>query len=103
MGKQNPRQTNLGGGHLGYLELMLTPAMYDTLSATYFVSPVNPGASPVFHFKSTIIEQTSICYKFDKKTALFTLTNNVEKALKLQILASMDRVYTHALKEKYAT
>ena len=39
-------QWNLGCGTLGLLQLTVYPAVYATLSATAFISPVNPGDNP---------------------------------------------------------
>ena len=40
-------QFNLGCGTLGLLFLTVSPAVYDTLSTTKFVPPVNPGPKPI--------------------------------------------------------
>ena len=39
--------TNLGCGTLGHLCLTLSPTVYETLSTTRVVSPLNPGATPI--------------------------------------------------------
>ena len=38
-------QSNLGGGAHGHLTLTVKPSVYNTLSATPFIAPVNPGAA----------------------------------------------------------
>ena len=43
----------------------------------------------------------SIQYNFDRENSLLILHSNVDKALKLNILASVDNIYTQTLKEKY--
>jgi hypothetical protein len=45
--------SNLGDGHLGYLGVTITPAIYDTLSAQPFVILPNPGTVPVFPADAT--------------------------------------------------
>ena len=63
--------------------------------------PTHPGASPVYPPNTTITKQLEISYKFDKKTTLFGLHYNLDKALKLQILASMVENYMWSLKAKH--
>ena len=55
----------------------------------------------MYPLNATGIEQTETHYKFDKENTLFNIHNNVDKALKLQILEIMEDIYTCALKEKY--
>ena len=52
-------------------------------------------------FQCHIYIKSSIQYKFDRDTALFDIHINIDKALKLQILASIDGINTQALREKY--
>ena len=93
---------NLGrGGGLGYLELTATPIVYATLSATTFKFPANTGAAPAYPSNATGIEQLAIRYKFDRDTALFGIYINIDKDLKLQILTSVDNIYTQSPKAKY--
>ena len=47
------------------------------------------------------MDKTAIHYKFDKGNSLFSLHNNMDKALKLQILESVDNIYTRSSKKKY--
>ena len=86
-----PSKQTWGGGGLGYLSLTVTPVVYDTLSTTDFFSSENPGASTVYPINTTTIKQTAIYYKFDMGTTLFSMNNNLEKALKLQILEIMEK------------
>ena len=46
-------QLHLGCGTLGILYLTVTPAVYNTLSATAFIPPTNPGMDPVIPAVST--------------------------------------------------
>ena len=78
----------------------MTPYIYANLYATAFASPANPRAAIAYFPNATGIKQVATQYKFDKINALFGLKNNVDKASKLQILVSVDRIYTQALKAK---
>ena len=64
---------NLRGG-LGYLILMVTLAIYSTLSATAFNSPSNPRAAPEYLIGATSIEKSAIQYKYDRETTLLGCT-----------------------------
>ena len=55
----------------------------------------------MYALKTTGLEQTAIHYKFYKGNTLFSLHNNVDTALKLQILAIVDNFYIRAFKKKY--
>ena len=54
-------QSNLGCGTLGLLKLTVSPAIYNTLSATPFVVPVNPGSVPITPANSTGAQITKLC------------------------------------------
>ena len=78
------------------------PAVYSAVSVTTFKSPVNTTAAPAYPPGYTGIKQSAIQYKFNWETHLFRLHRNVNKALKLQILACIYDIYKCALKAEYA-
>lgn len=39
--------TDLGGGTLGFLALIVPPAVYNTISNTPFIAPISMGPAPV--------------------------------------------------------
>ena len=75
-------QSNLGCGTLGLLQLTVSSAVYDTLSVTPFVVPVNPGSIPIISANSTGAQITKLCYSFDTPAALFNEYNRTDKALR---------------------
>ena len=93
--------TNLGCGRLGHLWLTLKPEVYATLSATAFNPPPNPGAAPEIPPNSTAAQISSIRYDFDADTKTFNKFNNVEQALKTQLIEAVDEVYIQSLRNKY--
>ena len=64
-------QSNLGCGTLSLLQLTVSPALYNTLSITAFVVPVNPGSAPDIPANSTVAQITELHYDFDTAAALF--------------------------------
>ena len=92
--------TNLGCGTLGYLVLVVTPAIYNTLSATPFVPPPNPGAAPTVPPGTTGIAQTRIRYNFDATTSHYSQLRIVEGALCQQLLGTVDDIYLWSLRTR---
>ena len=93
--------TNLGSGTLGHLWLTLKPEVYATLSAVPVEPPTNPGAAPEIPPLSTAAQIASIRYDFDTDYKIFTKYNNVEQALKTQVIEAVEEVYIQSLRNKY--
>ena len=94
-------QSNLGGGAHGLLTLSLEPAVLNTLTATQFVVPVKPSASPVIPPNSTAAQITSIRKTHDDETKAFIQYVNVDKALKQQLIEAIDNLYLKSLLNDY--
>lgn len=94
-------QSNLGGGNHGLLAITLEPAVLNTLTATPFVIPVNPGATAVIPDNSTAAQITSIRKAHDDANKAFHQYVNVDKALKQQLIEAVDDLYLKALRNKY--
>ena len=93
--------TNLGCGTLGHLWLTLKPEVYATLSVVPFVPPENPGAAPDIPPQSTAAQIASIRYDFDSLHRMFNKYNNVEQALKTQVIEAVEEIYIQSLRNKY--
>ena len=94
-------KTTLGSGKLRSLALTVSPKVYANLSATYVMKPSNPGPEPLIPTETTRVEQTTTRYKLTLDTELYTLLHNLDKALKQQLLGSVEDIYVRHLKEKY--
>ena len=79
-------QMTLFGGKLGFLALTISLMVYTTLSATTFVKIPNLGPTPMIPTNTTGIQKTAIKYKFNLETELCMTHQNIEKALKHQLL-----------------
>ena len=84
-------QSNLGCGTLGLLQLIVSPAVYATFSATAFIVPVNPGA------KLTILSIvlgphiTNLRYAHDVATAVFNKYDQTNKALRQMLISAVKK------------
>ena len=74
-------QSNLGCGTLVLLQLTVSPAVYNTLSATPFIVPVKPGSLPIIPANSTGAQINELRYAFHTAAALFNEYNRTDKAL----------------------
>ena len=93
--------SNLGNGSLGYLGVTVSPAIYNTLSATPFVTPVNPGNAPVFPAGAQNPQIVNIRRVFTDATASFNKYNAVGNAISALIIEAIDPMYLAALRLPY--
>ena len=94
-------QSNLGGGNHGLLAVTLEAAVLNTLAATPFVIPVNPGANPVIPANATGVQIASLQKAHKDATTAFHQYINVDKALNQQLIEAVDDIYLKALRNKY--
>jgi hypothetical protein len=94
--------SELGGGDLSHLALTVTTAVYTTLSNVPFVTPVNPGATaPVLGNNATGVQLAANCDTYAANLCLYRLCNNVQNALKTQLLAAIDNIYMRTLRNTH--
>jgi hypothetical protein len=93
--------SNLGNGQLGLLPLTVSDVVYNTLSNTPFVTPINPGPNPTIPAHSTGILINEINRQHDAATHLFNQYGSIDKALKQQIVAAIDPMFLRTLRSKY--
>jgi hypothetical protein len=94
-------QSHLGNGQLGLLQLTVPAAVYNTLSATVFVAPANPGPAPHLPDQSTGPQIADIRFAFDAATKLFKNYDLDDKALKQLLLGAVDDMFVRSLQTKY--
>jgi hypothetical protein len=93
--------SNLGNGTLGYLGVTVEPAIYNTLSATLFVPPPNPGIAPVFPDNATGPQIANIRVVFNEQYSAFNKYMAVCNALASLIVEVVDPMYLAALRLPY--
>jgi hypothetical protein len=93
--------SELGGGNYGHLALTISAASYATLSPVAFVPPANPGTTPVIPplATATIIGQT--VREHDESLRLWRQYNNVNAALKQQLIGSISNIYIRTLQNRH--
>jgi hypothetical protein len=93
--------SNLGNGLLGYLEVTVTLAIYNTLSAQPFVIPPNPGTSPVFPAEATGPQIANICVIFQEQFYALKKYMDVCNTISAIIIEVIDPMYLATLRPPY--
>ena len=93
--------SHLGNGALGLLWLIVSDTVYNTLSNTPFVPPLNPGPIPIIPALSTGPVIASLTATHERASKIFHEYNNTDKALKQLLLGAVDDMFTSALKNRY--
>ena len=91
--------SNLGGGNLGHLGLVIPPNRYNLLSNVPFVRPNHPGPLAIppgtaQHAAATMRDL------HQEQLRVFTEVNAVDQALKQQITAAIEPDYLNALRDR---
>jgi len=100
--KANARsvRSSLGGGQHGYLGLVLSPAIYNTIAPnTPFQYPVHPGPLilPEFQLPHVTHQVTS---QHAENVRVFNECGNVVQALRKQIVTAIEPSYLAAIKNR---
>ena len=93
--------TTLGGGHHGYLGLILSPAAYATISPTAFTEPAYPGQHPTIPAGTNAATTSAIIRRHTEDTRQWREFKNVSTALKNQLLSAVDDIYVRALRDRH--
>jgi hypothetical protein len=94
--------SELGGGQLGHLALTISPAIYATLSAIPFVEPANPGPVPILVPNvGTAVQIQGLIRDHKESLRLWREYNNVDAALKQQIIRAVDQLYIRTLQHRH--
>ena len=91
--------SNLGGGHLGHLGLVLPPHTYAMISDTPFVQPAHPGPL-VIPPGTTGPMATVLREQHQESVRLFREVTGVEKALKQQIIKAIEQQWLLAITDR---
>ena len=93
--------SHLGNGRLGLLFLTVAPAVFNTLSATAFVPPVNPGPLPHYPPGATQFQIQATNATHATNTRLFKQYDATDRALKQQLLGCVDDMFVNALSDPH--
>ena len=88
-------------GDLGLLYLTVSPAVYNTLSATTFILLSNPGATSGIPVGSTAVQISALQYAHTTTAVLFDMYNHTDKSLLQQLLSAVDKLFVRSLRHQY--
>ena len=87
-----------GGGH-GYLGIVLSPAVYTTVSATAWNNPNFPGAVPVIAPNATAAATGEAVRQHTERLREWKEYTHVEAALKKQLINAIEPIYLRAIRD----
>ena len=90
-------KSNLGDVQLGLLYLTVSPDVYNTLSATIFIPPVNPGATAIITAGATATVIANERRSFVDATALFKQYDSSDKAFNQMLLGAVEKKIVRSL------
>jgi hypothetical protein len=94
--------SELGGGALGHLALTVPPDVYATLSNTPWAAPVNPGpVPPALLANATAAQIANNRDRYTDRLRVYRICNNVQNALKQQLLGAIDDMYVRTLRNTH--
>ena len=99
--KANARaiHTTLGGGQFGHLGLILTAPQYALLSNYPYQKPPRPPPLDIPAYQLPHVVQT-VQARHNEQVRLFNECNNLEQALRQQIVKAIDDAYLTALRNR---
>ena len=86
---------------LRLLYLTVTPAMYNTQSATPFVLPKNPGPATIVPLGATGPKIIEINRAYRHNSVIFKEYDYTDKAVKALLMSAIDKTYNCALQDRY--
>ncbi len=91
-----------GGGTNGYLGIILSDAAYATVDPIAFVRPANPGIQPQFPAGNVTAAATAVIVRqHNEDLREWREFQNMELALKKQLVNCMDALYLRAIKNRH--
>ena len=72
---------------------MVSPDVYNTLSVTVFIPPVNPGATAIITASSNAAVISNECQSFVNATTLFKQYDSSDKPLKKMIISALNGMF----------
>ena len=95
--------SNLGNGALGLLKLTVLPDFYKTLSDTKFTPLMNTGPTPDITVRSTTAQIAALRYDHITAALIFDEYDRTEKALRQQLLLSIEKIFVRSLCHRYVS
>jgi hypothetical protein len=94
--------TTLRGGQHGHIGLIMTPLLYATLTATPHNQPIDPGPTPpLLPVNASAAAHETGRIKHKEARRIYDNNNNMDNALKAQIINTMGDTYLYEMQNKY--
>jgi hypothetical protein len=90
----------LGNGQLGWLPIIISPGLYNTLSPIQFIVPTHPGLQPNIANFASAAQVRAANAAFNERKRLYEEHAIINRALKQQIIDALDLKYIAALKNR---
>ena len=90
-------RTVLGGGQHGYLAIVIDLPVYQTLTGHAFITPVNPGLTPVIPAGARPDQIAQLRDQHKTNLTIWEQYNNMQTALKNQIVGAFDEIHLKQL------
>jgi hypothetical protein len=94
-------KTTLGGGRNGHIGIIMPAELYATLSVTPYNSPPDPGPIPIHELPANAATRESDRINHKAAQKLFEQHNNMNDALKTQIIDSIADTYIGELRNRH--
>ena len=94
--------TTLGGGQHGHVGILMKDTLYHTLSATPYVTPIDPGASAQnIPAAASVALRQQLRDEHVEQQRIYQNHINMDDALKTQLIDAVDEPYISELRNKY--
>ena len=93
--------TTLGGGAHGHIGIIMTNALYATLTATPYTAPIDPGVLPIIPLNATIAVRENLRVEHKEERRIYDNHINMDDALKGQVVDTIDETYICEIRNKY--
>ena len=93
--------SNRGGGTNGYLGIILSPAVYATVSPTPFALPIYPGAQPIIPPGTTAANTSAIIRQHTEELREWREYINISAALRNQLIEAIDPIYLRSQRNRH--
>ena len=93
--------SNRGGGSNGYLGIILSPAVYATISATPFDAPAYPGPQPNIPNGSTAAATNTIIRNHTEDMREWRECINLGAALRNQLIDAIEPIYLRSQRNRH--
>ena len=94
--------TTLGGGQHGHIRLIMTHLLYATLApTTAYTAPIDPGLLLPMVANLAVVTRETRKTAHEEARRIYDNHNNMDDALKAQLIDSVDDTYLCELRNKY--